>query len=81
MGQIRDACDDRGGGQVSHLRLDHAVGRCQHPPPVHEDSPTQVGTSFLQRHHVWTGVGGSLVTTNDVGLKCVTSWGEEQVPG
>lgn len=61
-----------------HSRLNHAVGSCQHPPRVYEDSPTEVGAGFLQRDHVWPGVGGSLMTTDDVGLECDTSWGEEQ---
>lgn len=61
-----------------HSRQSHTVGSCQHPPRVHEDAPTQVGAGSLQGHHVWPGVGGSLTSTDDVGLKRDTSWGEEQ---
>lgn len=38
----------RGWEGQGHSRRGHAVGSCQHPLWVHKDSPTQVGTSFLQ---------------------------------
>lgn len=66
-----------GAGQ-GHSPVGHAVGSCQHPLWVHKDTPAQVGAIFTQRNHVRAGVGGSLVPPNDVGLKCVTSWGEGQ---
>lgn len=72
-----DAWGDGGAGQ-GHSPLGHTVGSCQHPLWVHKDTSTQVGSGFTQRDHVWAGVGGSLMPPNDVGLKCVTSWGEGQ---